>query len=85
MDCINDNWIYISKKCVFAKTEFLIAIRFILDSTFFIFDNIIYTNFWYAYFGSPLSPICCGLDDVKIEKNALMLFGNNIPLLSLYR
>ena len=44
LECVNDNWNFISEKCNLPKTEFLIAVRLILDSTYFVFDNIIYIN-----------------------------------------
>ena len=42
MDCIKNHWRYISKDCCLPEEEFIKAVQFVLDSTFFIFSSIIY-------------------------------------------
>jgi len=42
IESLTKRWILISKNCEIPKKEFLGAIRLILDSTFFAFDNQIY-------------------------------------------
>jgi len=41
---INKRWEYIEKENKIFKIEFIDAVRFILNSTFFTFDNIIYKD-----------------------------------------
>ncbi|KYN17971.1 DNA repair and recombination protein pif1, mitochondrial [Trachymyrmex cornetzi] len=65
VDCINEKWSHISKMCAIPKTEFLKAITFILDSTFFSFDNVIYRQNFGTPMGSPLSPIVHDLRRLK--------------------
>jgi len=66
MDCINDNWNYISSKCTLPKTEFLI--RLVLDSTYFIFNKTMYKQNYGTSMGSPLLPIIADLIMQKLEK-----------------
>ena len=37
VNCVNEQWNFISKDCSLPRDEFLGAIRFVLDSTFFFF------------------------------------------------
>ncbi|KAG5345358.1 GBLP protein, partial [Acromyrmex heyeri] len=57
LDCINDNWNFISKKCKLSKKEF--------------FDNIIYKQNFGTPMGSPLSSIIVDLVMQRLEKIAL--------------
>ena len=57
VDCVNEQWSFISKDCSLPKNEFLGAIRFVLDSIFFSFDNKIYKQSFGTPMGSPLSPV----------------------------
>jgi len=57
VDCVNEQWNVISSDCSLPKKEFLGAIQFVLDSTFFSFDNVIYKQSFGTPMGSPISPI----------------------------
>jgi len=46
---IKDRWQYIQKETKISKKEFIIAIQFIINSTYFTFDNVIYRQI----FGTP--------------------------------
>jgi len=63
------------------KSEFLNAIKIILDSTFFKFNNKIYKqNFGTSILlGYPLSPIIADIVMQDLEKRALEGFINEIP------
>ena len=71
---INDKWNHISKKCDISKEEFLTGVHFILDSTYFSFDNTIYKQNFGTPMGSPLSPIVVNLVIRRLEGKVLMLF-----------
>jgi len=71
IDCVNDNWNFILKKFDLPKTEFLMAVRFNLDSTYFTFNNIIHKQ----NFGTPilhLSSIIADLVKQKLERIFLL-------------
>jgi len=61
MVAINKRWQYIEKATKITRKEFNIALQFILDSTFFTFDNIIYKQIFGTPMGSPLSPVLADL------------------------
>jgi len=62
---INDKWNHISKKCDISKEEFLTGVYFILDSTYFSFDNTIYKlELWHAH-GISLVSHNCELGDTE--------------------
>jgi len=42
MDRIKNHWRFISRDCCLPEEEFIKAVQFVLDSTFFVFDNVIY-------------------------------------------
>jgi len=62
-DCINDNWLYITKKCVTEKRIY-IRVRFILNLIYFTFDNSMYKQNFGISMDSP-SLIIAG--DAKIR------------------
>jgi len=57
LDNIARRWDYISKKTNIPLQEFLIAVKIILNSTVFIFNNKFYEQIFGSPMGSPLSPI----------------------------
>jgi len=56
MASARDGQIY-NKKTKIPKDEFMLAIEFVLSSTYFIFNNRIYKQTYGTPMGSPLSPI----------------------------
>jgi len=50
VEAINNRWVYIQNSTKITKNEFILAVKFIMDSTFFTFDNITYRQI----FGTPL-------------------------------
>ena len=71
LNSIDRRWIYISAKASISKNEFIIAIRFILDSTFFTFNNITYRQVFAIPMGSPLSPIIADIVMQDLKETAL--------------
>jgi len=51
----------LDKQCNISKNEFVGAVWFVLDSTFFKFDPKIYKQNFGTPMGSPLSPIIANL------------------------
>lgn len=60
---VKKRWKYIAKKTVIPKDEFVTALSFVLDSTFFKFNNTIYKQTFGSPIGSPLSPIIADIQD----------------------
>ena len=51
------------------------AVQFVLDSTYFTFDNIIYKQNFGAPMGSPLSPIIADVVMQDLENEVLSLIS----------
>ena len=72
MDCIKDHWRFISRNCL-PEEEFIKAVQFVLDSTFFVFDSVIYRQNYGTPMGFPLSPVIADLVMRKLEVRTLSL------------
>jgi len=57
--------------------------RFVLDSTFFSFENLIYKQSFDTFVGSPLSPVITDLIMRRLETVSLMSL--NLDILFYYR
>jgi len=81
--CINENWHFISKGCMLPREEFVSAIRFVLDSTFFKFNNMIYKQ----NFGTPMgSPLFLIVADLVVQSIEMKILRNlDAPILFYYR
>lgn len=69
--CIDNRWDDISQNCSVTKSEFMLAVRFVLKSTFFKFNNIIYEQTHGTPMGSPLSPVVADIFLRDLERKAL--------------
>jgi len=83
IECINENWHFILKGCILPRKEYVSVIRFVLDSTFFKFNNVIYKQNFGTPMGFLLSPVVVNLVLQSIEMKALMNLG--APVLFCYR
>lgn len=54
---IKRRWRFISENTNIPLKEFIIALRFILDSTYFVFNSVIYKQTFGSPMESSLSPI----------------------------
>ncbi|XP_025264619.1 uncharacterized protein LOC112637990 [Camponotus floridanus] len=57
IDSLSNRWDYIGGNCQIPRDEFLTAVRFVLNSTFFMFNGVCYQQTFGTPMGSPLSPI----------------------------
>lgn len=71
IDSVSSRWNSISPNCDIPRNEFLLAIKFILDSSFFTFDDITYKQSFGSPMGSPLSPIVADIVLQDLENKAL--------------
>jgi len=79
LDSVNKRWLDISKGTKIPKPDFLKAIKLILESTFFVFNDKIYKQKFGTPMGSPLSPILADLVMQDLETYALKKLGMEIP------
>ncbi|XP_018311668.1 uncharacterized protein [Mycetomoellerius zeteki] len=79
MECIRDHWRFISKDCCLSEEEFIKAVQFVLDSTFFVFDSVIYKQNYGTPMGSPLSPVIADLVMRNLEFRALSSIRFPLP------
>jgi len=79
LDSINNRWTNIGRGTKIPRTEFIIAIKLILESTVFVFNRTIYKQKFGTPMGSPLSPIIADLVMQDLEANALDTLGYEIP------
>lgn len=70
VDCISNRW-DISQNCGIEKKEFMLAIKFVLKSTFFKFNNKMYERTYGTPMGSSLFPIIADIFLQDLEKKAL--------------
>jgi len=57
IESVSNRWNKIQSNTKIPKNEFVLAIEFILSSTFFSFNNVTYKQTYGTPMGSPLSPI----------------------------
>ena len=79
IESVNSRWEFISRNCEIPKSEFIIAVRLVLHSTFFTFNNIIYQQTYGTPMGSPLSPVIADIVMQDIENKALETLGSKLP------
>jgi len=71
IDSVANRWEVISANCNIPKEEFIKAVSFVLDSTYFVFNNIFYKQTFGTPMGSPLSLIIADLVMRDLEERAL--------------
>ena len=78
---LSNRWNFISQGTKMNKDEFLNDIKFILNSTFFTFDNQVYNQQTYGTpMGSSLSPILAEICLQDIEIKAIKKLPFDVPL-----
>jgi len=76
---VTNRWNFISTSCDIPKNEFLDAVRFVLESTFFSFDNQIYKQNFGTPMDFPLLPIIADIVMQDLEREMLETFEFDIP------
>jgi len=71
LEAINNRWDYINEKTKITKKEFIIAVKFILNSTFFTFDEVTYRQIFGIPMDSLLSPILADMVMQDLELKAM--------------
>jgi len=79
-EAISNRWQMIERDTAIPKKEFILALKLILESTFFSFDNIIYKQIFGTPMGSPLSPIVADLVLQDLEISAMNKLPSYLPL-----
>jgi len=71
IDIIKENWSHIEAHTNLPYKEFMFSIKFVLESTYFHFNNRVYKQTYGAPMGSPLSPIVADLILQRLESTIL--------------
>jgi len=71
LEIIKEKWSYIEAHTNLPQNEFVLAIKFVLESTFFHFNNCVYKQTYGAPMGSPLSPVVADLILQRLESTIL--------------
>jgi len=79
IDSISNRWCHISRGTKIPKNEFINALQLILESSYFVFNNVIYKQKFGTPMGSPLSPIIAEMVLQDLETKALKLLNLNVP------
>lgn len=76
---IAKRWCLISSKTNISYGEFLSALKLIMDSTYFQFDNKIYKQIFGTPMGSPLSPILADILMCDLKDRAISILSFIFP------
>ncbi|XP_029679435.1 uncharacterized protein LOC115245313 [Formica exsecta] len=79
IDSINSRWYHIETHTMIPKNDFISAIKFILSSTYFTFNDNIYKQTYETPMSSPLSPIIANLVIQDVEESILNTLDTNLP------
>jgi len=77
---VKEKWSHISKHTTLPESEFILSMNFVLNSTFFLFNNKYYKQSHRAPMGSPLSPIVADLIMEQLELHTI----NNLPFVPIF-
>ena len=80
VESVTTRWELISQNTTIPFDEFLGALKLIIDSTFFKFNNICYKQIFGLPMGSPLSPILADLVMQDLECKAIKNLTFHLPL-----
>lgn len=84
LDSIANRWNHISGNCNIPKCEFILAVKFVLGSTVFTFNGVMYQQSFGTPMGSPLSPIIADIVLQDLERRALDRLSFTLPFFVRY-
>lgn len=76
---IKNRWNHIQKNTKIPLDEFILAIEFVLSSTYFTFNDIIYKQTYGTPMGSPISPIIADIVMQDLETSILTRLNIQLP------
>jgi len=79
IDSIVKRWTSIEKNTNIPMEDFISAVKFVLTSTYFTFNNVIYRQTFGTPMGSPLSPVIAYIVMQDLEEKALEKINLNLP------
>ncbi|XP_062703746.1 uncharacterized protein LOC134286186 [Aedes albopictus] len=71
MECIEARWSEVARYTKIDKRSFLDATRLVLDSTFFNYRGVTYTQTFGVPMGSPLSPVIANIVMERLEQESI--------------
>jgi len=77
-------WDYIQDNCSIPRDEFMLGVRFVLNSTFFIFDGVYYKQTFGTPMGSPLSPVIADIVLQDLENGMIETLPFRLPFFFRY-
>jgi len=79
-DTISEKWENVERNTLIPKADFINALKLVLESTFFSFDNVVYKQVFGTPMGSPLSPIIADLILRNLETKAIEKLPFSMPI-----
>jgi len=79
LESVLRRWDWIKGGTNIPRREFINAVKIILDSTFFSFNNLIYKQ-KFGTMGSPLSPIIADMVMEDLEERVLGILNIQLPI-----
>ncbi|XP_072764661.1 uncharacterized protein, partial [Anoplolepis gracilipes] len=79
IDSLLNRWDFIKNECEIPRDEFVLAVRFILNSSFFMFNEFCYQQTFITPMGSPLSPIIAEITLQDLETRAVAIVPVVLP------
>lgn len=79
LEGINNRWKYKKLNTKINQQEFILALRFVMSSTYFTFDHRMYKQTYGTPMGLPLSPIKADITMQYLELKALNALSFSLP------
>ena len=71
LECLNIRWQEVEKHTNIERDSFLIAVKLVLESTFFVYRGTNYAQTYGVPMGSPLSPVIANLVMERLEQQCM--------------
>lgn len=78
-ESIIKRWDYIKNKCGIPRDEFISAVQFVLESTYFTFNDVFYQQTFGTPMDSPPSPVIADITLQDLESRAIAVLGFSVP------